>query len=63
MIDVVPPFEIHAERGGPERSVALILRSERLVGRTLQHGYDPDAQTVKDMWGPTQVPFEVTAAG
>ena len=62
MIDVVPPYEIHAERGGPGRSVAIIIRSERLVGRTLQHGFDPQAQTVRDMHGPTQVPYELDAA-
>lgn len=56
-VDLVPPFGIHAEQGGPERSVAVILRSERLVGRTLQHGYDVAAQTVVERWGPEQIPF------
>lgn len=56
-IDFVAPYEIHAERGGPGRSVAVILRSERLVGRVLQHGFDPQNHSVKEMWGPTQVPY------
>lgn len=60
-VDLVPPFAIHAEQGGPTRSVAVILRSERLVGRVLQHGYDPAAKTVVERHGPTQVPFELLA--
>jgi predicted metal-dependent enzyme (double-stranded beta helix superfamily) len=62
MIDFVAPHEIHAERGGAGRSVAIIIRSERLVGRTLQLGFDPAAGTVRAMSGPTQVPFELVEA-
>jgi predicted metal-dependent enzyme (double-stranded beta helix superfamily) len=62
MIDFVAPHEIHAERGGAGRSVALIIRSERLVGRTLQLGFDPAARTVREMSGPVQVPYELVAA-
>jgi hypothetical protein len=62
MIDFVAPYEVHAERGGEGRSVAIIIRSERLVGRVLQHGFDPAARTVREMSGPTQVPFELVAA-
>ncbi len=62
MIDFVAPHEIHAERGGTGRSVAIIIRSERLVGRTLQLGFDPAAQTVREMSGPAQVPFELVEA-
>jgi predicted metal-dependent enzyme (double-stranded beta helix superfamily) len=58
-VDLVPPYAIHAEQGGPTRSVAVILRSERLVGRVLQHGYDPENKTVIERHGPTQVPFEL----
>ena len=28
-VDLVPPFDIHAEQGGPTRSVAIILRSTK----------------------------------
>lgn len=59
MIDFVAPREIHAERGGAGRSVAVIIRSERLVGRTLQLGFDPEARTVREMSGPTQVPYKL----
>lgn len=56
-VDLVPPFGIHAEQGGPARSVAVILRSARLVGLTMQHGYDVAAKTVVERWGPEQIPF------
>jgi predicted metal-dependent enzyme (double-stranded beta helix superfamily) len=62
MVDFVAPYEIHAERGGDGRSVAVIIRSERLVGRVLQRGFDPKAHTVWEMSGPTQVPFELVTA-
>jgi predicted metal-dependent enzyme (double-stranded beta helix superfamily) len=58
-VDLVPPFAIHAEQGGTARSVAVIFRSERLVGRVLQHGYDLEAKKVIERSGPTQVPFEL----
>ena len=58
-VDLVPPYAIHAEQGGPARSVAVIVRSERLVGRVLQGRYDPAARTTHQGDGPTQVPFEI----
>lgn len=59
-VDLVPPYDIHSEKGGPGRSVAVIVRSERLVGRCLQGRYDPEAKTTSQGEGPTQVPFELT---
>jgi predicted metal-dependent enzyme (double-stranded beta helix superfamily) len=61
VVDLVPPFSIHAEQGGDQRSVAMIVRSERLVGKALQNGYDMSAKTVVQRSGPKQVPFELTA--
>ena len=59
-VDLVPPHTIHAEQGGPARSVAIILRSQRLgVGTVLQHVYDPPAMTVIERYGPTQIPYEL----
>ena len=59
-VDLVPPHAIHAEQGGPTRSVAIIVRSQRLgEGTVLQHSYDPDSNTVVERYGPTQVPFEL----
>jgi predicted metal-dependent enzyme (double-stranded beta helix superfamily) len=60
-VDLVPPRAIHAEQGGPTRSVAVILRSQRLgEGTVLQRAYDPNAKTVVERFGPTQVPYELT---
>lgn len=60
-VDLVPPYAIHREKGGPTRSVAVIIRSERLVGRVLQHQYDPERRTVKEGSGPAQRPYELLA--
>ena len=57
--DIVPPFAIHAERGGAERSVGLIVRSERVAGRVLQRSFDVDAKSVVERPGPHQIPFDV----
>jgi predicted metal-dependent enzyme (double-stranded beta helix superfamily) len=61
-VDLVPPHAIHAEQGGPSRSVAIILRSQRLgEGTVLQRAYDPKAKTVIERFGPTQVPYALVA--
>ncbi len=59
-VDLVPPRAIHAEQGGPTRSVAVIVRSQRLSeGTVLQHQYDRKTRTVSDQYGPTQIPYEL----
>jgi predicted metal-dependent enzyme (double-stranded beta helix superfamily) len=61
-VDLVAPHSIHAEQGGPVRSVAIIVRSKPLgEGTVLQNGYDLETNTVVARYGPTQIPFEVTA--
>src|SRR6266852_3726435 len=61
-VDLVAPQAIHAEQGGPTRSVAIIVRSQRLgEGTILQRAYDPKAKTVIERYGPTQVPYELGA--
>jgi predicted metal-dependent enzyme (double-stranded beta helix superfamily) len=61
-VDLVPPYDIHAEQGGPTRSVAIIVRSQRLgEGTVLQRRYDPAARTVVEQYGPTQVPYDLVA--
>ena len=61
-VDLVKPHAIHAEQGGPARSVAIIVRSKPLgEGTVLQNGYDLQAKTVVQRYGPTQIPYEVTA--
>jgi predicted metal-dependent enzyme (double-stranded beta helix superfamily) len=60
-VDLVPPFDIHAEQGGPTRSVAVILRSERVAGKVLQGSYDRENNTVCRIEGPTNIPYEIFA--
>ena len=59
-VDLVPPFDVHAEQGGPTRSVAVILRSERVAGKVLQGSYDKEKNTVRRIEGPTNIPYEIT---
>lgn len=56
-VDFVPPYQVHAERGGAARSVAIIVRSERMVGRFKQHMFDVEKKTVAEGWGPEQIPY------
>jgi len=59
-VDLVPPRAIHAEQGGPTRSVAVIVRSQKLgEGTVLQHRYDRAGNTVVEQYGPTQIPYEL----
>lgn len=59
-VDLVPPHAIHAEQGGPTRSVAIIIRSQRLgEGTILQRTYDRKANTVIEQYGPTQIPYDL----
>jgi predicted metal-dependent enzyme (double-stranded beta helix superfamily) len=61
-VDLVPPRAIHAEQGGPNRSVAIIVRSQRLgEGTVLQGRYDPKTKTRTEGFGPTQVPYDLVA--
>lgn len=59
-VDLVAPFDIHAEQGGPGRSVAIILRSAKL-GEITQNQYDLDTGAIRPGPGPTQIPFELRA--
>ena len=59
-VDLVPPFDIHAEQGGPTRSVAVILRSERVAGKVLQGSYDIKTGAYRRVEGPTNLPYEIT---
>ena len=61
-VDLVPPHDIHAEQGGPTRSAAIILRSQRTgEGTVLQKGYDTTTGRITERWGPQQIPFELNA--
>jgi predicted metal-dependent enzyme (double-stranded beta helix superfamily) len=59
-VDLVPPFDAHAEQGGPTRSVAIILRSKRVAGKVLQGSYNMENNTVRRIDGPTNIPYEIT---
>jgi len=60
-VDLVPPHAIHAEQGGPTRSVAIIVRSQRLgQGTVLQGRYDRNTNVRTEGYGPTQVPYQLT---
>lgn len=60
-VDLVPPHDIHAEQGGDARSVAIIVRSQKLGGTNIQHGYNVADNTVEERYGPRQIPYELTA--
>jgi predicted metal-dependent enzyme (double-stranded beta helix superfamily) len=55
-IDLVRPFEIHAEHAGAEPVAAVIFRSQR-VGGFLQKYFDLASGLVKETKGPKQVPY------
>jgi predicted metal-dependent enzyme (double-stranded beta helix superfamily) len=55
-IDLVPPYQIHAEESGEERTVAIIVRAER-AGGFLQGRYDPKTNKYWQGYGPKQIPY------
>jgi predicted metal-dependent enzyme (double-stranded beta helix superfamily) len=57
-IDLVSPYEIHAEESGEERTVAIIIRAEK-AGGFLQGRYDPVSHKYWQGYGPEQIPFEL----
>ena len=57
-IDLVPPYEIHAEESGEERTVAIIVRAEK-AGTFLQGRYDPATKKYWQGYGPKQLPYEL----
>ena len=57
-VDIVAPWAIHAEQGGPTRSTAVILRSERM-GDITQNQFDLETAAIRPGPGPTQIPFNL----
>jgi predicted metal-dependent enzyme (double-stranded beta helix superfamily) len=57
-IDLVPPYGIHAEESGDERTVAIIVRAEK-AGGFLQGRYDPVTNKYWQGYGPKQLPFDL----
>ena len=57
-VDLVPPWQIHAEGSGDERTVAIIVRAEK-AGGFLQGRYDPANKKYWQGYGPRQIPYKV----
>jgi predicted metal-dependent enzyme (double-stranded beta helix superfamily) len=57
-VDLVPPYQIHAEESGDERTVAIIIRAEK-AGGFLQGRYDPETKKYWQGYGPKQLPYEL----
>jgi predicted metal-dependent enzyme (double-stranded beta helix superfamily) len=57
-VDLVAPYEIHAEESGDERTVAIIVRAEK-AGGFLQGRYDPASKKYWQGYGPEQIPYEL----
>lgn len=60
-VDVVPPDAPHAEFSGDERTVAIIVRSER-IGGFPQGMYDLASGRIDRRPGPQQVPYDIEAS-
>lgn len=57
-VDLVAPYQIHAEESGDERTVAIIVRAEK-AGGFLQGRYDPASKKYWQGYGPEQIPYEI----
>jgi predicted metal-dependent enzyme (double-stranded beta helix superfamily) len=57
-VDLVPPYQIHAEESGEQRTVAIIVRAEK-AGGFLQGRYDPATKKYWQGYGPKQIPYEL----
>jgi predicted metal-dependent enzyme (double-stranded beta helix superfamily) len=57
-VDLVAPYQIHAEESGDERTVAIIVRAEK-AGGFLQGRYDPATKRYWQGYGPEQIPYEI----
>ena len=57
-VDLVRPYEIHAEASGEERTVAIIIRAEK-AGGFLQGRYDPVNKKYWQGYGPIQIPYKL----
>src|SRR5579883_3315589 len=55
-VDLVPPWQIHAEESGGERTVAVIVRSGK-PGDFLQNRFDPATNATWQGYGPVQIPY------
>tara|TARA_R110000868_G_scaffold4155_28_gene25517 strand:- start:356 stop:925 length:570 start_codon:yes stop_codon:yes gene_type:complete len=56
-VDIVPPWRIHAEYAGDEKTIAVIVRSQR-SGTFEQFRHNDDGSKTQ-FPGPNQVPYEL----
>lgn len=57
-VDLVLPYQIHAEESGEERTVAVIVRAEK-PGAFLQGRYEPVSKKYWQGYGPLQIPYKM----
>lgn len=57
-VDLVRPWQIHAEESGVGRTVAIIVRAEK-PGGFLQGRYDLASKKYSQGYGPKQVPYKL----
>ena len=57
-MDLVGPWQIHTEINSSERSVAVIIRSER-QGEFLQGRYEPVTHKYFQGYGPRYTPYNL----
>ena len=57
-VDLVRPWQIHAEESGEERTVAIIVRAEK-PGTFFQGRYDPVNKKYWQGYGPIQIPYKL----
>jgi predicted metal-dependent enzyme (double-stranded beta helix superfamily) len=55
-IDLIKPWEIHAEYNRPVRTSAVIVRSQK-CGTYVQNIFYQKDNSVEQYWGPQQIPF------
>jgi predicted metal-dependent enzyme (double-stranded beta helix superfamily) len=58
-VDVVPPWQIHQEMNGTDRTIGLIIRSQR-SGTFPQYRYNMETGDIMKSGGPTQIPFALS---
>jgi predicted metal-dependent enzyme (double-stranded beta helix superfamily) len=58
-VDFCQPWGIHQERNGDERTVGLIIRSQR-SGTFVQNKFDVSSGKVEQYGGPVQIPYDLS---
>ncbi|MDA1325322.1 MAG: hypothetical protein O3C34_11290 [Proteobacteria bacterium] len=58
-VDVVPPWQIHQEMNGADRTIGFIVRSRR-SGTFPQYRYNRESGEIMKSGGPTQIPFALS---